>query len=156
MGYIQKSIRNYFYFYIENPLRTYWKVKKYFKFPKLKCQFYKVPTNEAKILSIESYDVFWKDKWDSPRHEYNPKIVISLFRNFHFRIDFTYYYNNSDHSMEYWESILWFVYYNKTLNQAVFEGSCWKTYNYHTKKYEFVEVQVLKDKYHKLYKKEYS
>ena len=155
MGIIQKTLNKYFYFRIKNPLKTYWKVRKYFKFPKLICQFYKSPSNDAKILSIESYDIFWKDKYDSPRHEYNPQIVISLFKNFHFRIDFAYYDNNSDYSMEYWESILWFIYYNKTLNQAVFEGSRWKIYNYHTKKYEFVEVQVLKDKYHKLYKKEH-
>lgn len=156
MGAIQKIINKYFYFYIKNPLKTYWKVRKYFKFPKLICQFYKSPSNDAKILSIESYDIFWKDKWDAPSQERDPIFVITLFNKYHFQIDFRYYYNNSNYSMEYWESILWFVYYDKTLNQAVFEGTSWRKYNPKTTKYEFVEVQVLKDKYHKLYKKEYS
>ena len=79
----------YIDFYWENPLRTYNKVKKYFKRIKPKFQWTFGFRNKAKILEINSFDLMWKDKWNSPRHEYNPRMFFSLFNFIHLYVEWT-------------------------------------------------------------------
>lgn len=113
---------------IRNPFKTWWKARKYFKFPEIRVCFttskYSFPYASGywrgKILDVCIKDVTWKDKWDSPRHEYNPVIFISLFSKFSLWIQFTMSYKNEfgekeDGSMEYWEYILQYVYYKQSL-----------------------------------------
>ena len=53
---------DYFDFYWENPLKTYRTVKHIFRPLKPKFSFECYKAREAKILSINSFDVIWKDK----------------------------------------------------------------------------------------------
>ena len=79
----------YFDLYLENPLKTYKAIKKYFRPIKPKFQWSWYKSNKAKILEINSFDLMWKDKWNSPRHEFNPRINISIFNRLHVYINFT-------------------------------------------------------------------
>lgn len=108
---------NWFNFYWENPFKTYNKIKKYFKSltPKIKIGFGK--RNKAKILEIYSYDLMWKDKYNSPRHEYNPRILISLFNYIHIYIFFNI--DDSFNDMLYWEAALYWLYYKESLQKCV-------------------------------------
>ena len=135
-------INKYFDIYLENPLKTYNKIKGYFRSLKMQCSFQRWKANEAQILSINSFDVIWKDKYDSPRHEFNPRIEISLFNYFHWRIDFTL----GDDSMDdivYWETALYWLYYDKTLSEAIKEANGWSTLNKETGQYEEMTFNVL-------------
>ena len=91
----------YFDICVENPLKSYNKIKKYFKAlkPRFKIGFYK--GNGSKILMLNSFDITWKDKWNTPRHEINPRISISLFNYIHINIDFTLK-EDSMNDMVYW------------------------------------------------------
>lgn len=127
----------YFHFYISNnPLRTWWKARKYFKFPKLSIKIFKSKytapyvwlENVGKILDICIHDVWWKDKYDTPRHERNPIIWIILFRKYHFRVIFHMNYltedcSYKDCSMEYWEYMLNYLHYSHSLKVDRF----WRT-----------------------------
>lgn len=117
----------WFNFYIENPFKTWWKVRKYFKRPKTRIKFfYKLYHPYAssswcgKILDIKITDLKWKDKWNSPRHEGNPLIYFCLFKRFGFYITTCIEYYNEfgekeNGDMEYWEYILNYLYYKKRL-----------------------------------------
>jgi hypothetical protein len=120
-------IRNkWFNLSIYNPLKTWWKVHKYFKRPKVSISFFSDVRQNcpfasyryvAKILNILSYDISWKDKYDSPRHEISPYIWVCFFGIFGFSIHFKF---SKEYLKEmiYWESILNFIYYDKYLNEA--------------------------------------
>ena len=124
-------IRNkYFGISIENPLKTWWKARKFFKFPKWKVKLHYVYPYEGYpyasykvlglILDINIRDLIWKDKWDSPRHEFNPLIYICLFRKFALTIyPYIYYYNEfgekENGDMYYWEYLVDYVYYSHNL-----------------------------------------
>ena len=121
-------IGKYFGLVFENPLKTWWKARKYFKFPKVRFSFgglWLYPTlNDlcAKILDIWITDVSWKDKYNSPRHIRNPYICITLFRKYCFLIEFGMTYitvdgKEHDCEMEYWEYMLDYVYYSKKLSK---------------------------------------
>ena len=125
----------YFNISISNPLKTWWQARKYFKFPKVKWYFYSNKYSypfaskhwQGKILDIDIHDVYWKDKWNSPRHERNPLIYICLFGKYTMCIRFTAEYINEfgemkDHGMEYWEYLLDYLYYSKSLALK----SCWQ------------------------------
>ena len=128
MLYTKNNWDSYFNIRIENPLKTWWKARKYFKFPKIKFKFYLVhkygPYPYAtyhwigKILDISIIDVSWKDKYNSPRHEESPNIFICLFRKFALSI-FLYntYYNEFNEKVNgdlyYWEYLLSWLYYTK-------------------------------------------
>lgn len=114
---------------VENPLKTWWKARKYFKFPDIfvslssNKNIYPYATNKwrGKILDIEIQDLYWKDKWNSPRHERDPLIYICLFSKFSLWIGFTKYRigefgEKESASMEYWEYMLDYLYYSKTLS----------------------------------------
>ncbi len=125
---------------IYNPFKTWWKARKYFKCPKITPFICLVKTFcgypyasyhwIGKIIDIYFSDVIWKDKWDSPRHERNPLVWICLFRKIAFGLRFNIYKINEfgqkeDGNMYYWEYILDYLYYDKTLELK----SCWTRYS---------------------------
>lgn len=132
---IKKKIKDYISFEIENPLKTYNKIKKYFKPLSRRIQFCKVylgsgfPSyyrNYSKVLDVRCYDVMWKDKWNSPGYEYNPCLSIVLFKKWKIFVDWKFIdFNQEDHSCEYWESALTWVYYKKDLQFSVMENTGW-------------------------------
>ena len=120
---------------INNPFKTWWKARKYFKRPSIKCHFgllkYNFPYANrnyiGKIIDISIHDVGWKDKYDSPRHERNPYVWICLFRLFRFEIgtrinDITEIGKVEDRSTFYWEYLLDYLYYSKSLKI----NQCWE------------------------------
>ena len=128
---------------INNPFKTWWKARKYFKRPSIKCHFgllkYSFPYANrdyiGKIIDISIHDVMWKDKYNSPRHERNPYVWICLFRLFRFEIStrinaLTETGKVEDRSMFYWEYLLDYLYYSKSLKIS----RCWehssKVYHY--------------------------
>lgn len=135
--------------YYENPLKTYNKIKKYFRPIKAKFNWSFGKGNKPYIIELNSFDVTWKDKWRSPRHEYNPRIILSLFNYIHLYVDFTV--GDSMDDMVYWEAALWWIYYNKDLEQSVKRSNGWSQYNEETKEYERFNYSILKDKYQKMF-----
>ena len=120
---------------INNPFKTWWKARKYFKRPSIKCHFgllkYSFPYANrdyiGKIIDISIQDVMWKDKYNSPRHERNPYVWICLFRLFRFEIstrinDITETGKVEDRSTFYWEYLLDYLYYSKSLKI----NQCWE------------------------------
>lgn len=85
----------------------------------------------GKILDVCSHDLYWKDKYDTPRHERNPIIFISLFRKISLWVTFTNPYIDEtckveDGSMYYWEYMLNYLYYDKSkslLNSLKMSGA---------------------------------
>lgn len=129
---------------IENPFKTWWKAKKYFKFPELYIRC----TNKYHSnywFYIEAFDILWKDKWDSPRHEISPRITIVIFKKFALSISIE---GDVEYSWIYWETILDYLYYTKDLKKALENNSGWKTF----KENEInVETICLKPKYYGKY-----
>lgn len=132
---------------IENPLKTWKKVKQYFKKPKLSINFFSHPMyncpfasfkNIAKILEIRASDVGWKEKYDSPRHERPPYIWVCLFKRFGFSFNWHIWYQDEygkTHSGDdfYWEYLLDYLYFNKNLNHYdiwVQNSELYKEYKY--------------------------
>ena len=144
------KIRDYFDFCITNPFKLYNKINKYFKPLKSKLYFNNMKGHSAKILEICSFDVTWKDKWNSPRHEFNPRIMISLFNRFHWRIEFTL---NGDYmeDMVYWEAALSWLFYEKPLHKAIKESTGWSHYNKETDKYEPMQFKLLRESWQSMY-----
>ena len=143
-------INDYFDFYFENPLKTYKKIKKYFRPIKPKVQFTLLKGREAKILTINSFDLMWKSKWDTPRHEFNPRIKISLFNYFNIFITFTIGDDSMD-DMVYWEAALYWLYYKKSLHSAIKSATGWSDYNKETGKYEPMTFNILKEPWQTMY-----
>ena len=117
----------YFNIRIENPFKTWWKARKYFKMPSTAT--IRIVTNEtpyarkdycAKILDIWIHDLCWKDKFRSPRHERNPLIFICFFNWLSIWIYPNIYRINEfgekeNGDMYYWEYLLNYLYYSKSL-----------------------------------------
>lgn len=106
-------IRDSFTIGWKNPFRTIWKARKIFKRPEI--YLYIGPWKglgylyrESFLLSVTSQDVIWKDKYNTPRLEYPPRIDIVLFKYLHFHLRIDGPKNQED---EYWEQILWTLYY---------------------------------------------
>lgn len=108
---------------IENPLRTWWKARKYFIRPKISIHFFTNPIYNcpyaslnwiSNLLDICSNDIGWKDKFDDPRFETAPYIWVCLFKRIGFSINFIV---NKDGIKEnlYWEYLLNYLYYSKSL-----------------------------------------
>lgn len=138
-------MNDYFDIYLENPFKTYNKVKRWFKPINPKFQWYFGKRYKPIFLELKSFDVLWKDKFNEPRHEFNPRIKISLFNYIHLYVDFTTGDNMTD--MVYWEAILDWIYYDKDLQEAC--TNHWQQYNNETKEYEYLSFELLKDKYQK-------
>lgn len=124
---------------IENPLKTWWKARKYFKFPNIsiKSAFRFEKSKLGKILNIECWDLMWKDKFRSPRHEINPHIYIDIFSFIHIYIEFTKTYLNefgekSNGDTMYWEYMLSYLYYKNNLKGY----STWQT---DSKLYKYID-----------------
>ena len=117
---------------MENPLRTWWKVRKWFRIPKPSIYFGPIISGlpcklPDKWIELYIYDVSWKDKYNSPRHERNPYVWICLFRLFRFEIStrintLTETGKVEDRSMFYWEYLLNYLYYSKSLKI----NQCWE------------------------------
>lgn len=106
---------------IQNPFKTWWKVRKYFKFPEL----YISSTNKYYSeywFYIQTFDILWKDKWNSPRQEINPRITISIFKKFALNISIE---GNIKYSWIYWETILDYLYYTNDLKKALENNDGW-------------------------------
>lgn len=131
-----KWYKNWFAFQIENPFKTWWKARKYFKIPHTVIKFinnkhrfpYACKYWQGKILDINIHDIEWKDKWNSPRHEFNPLIYICLFGRFSIWIYPKIYWfdefgERKSEDMHYWEYLLDYLYYSKSLKLS----SMWTT-----------------------------
>ena len=143
---------NYFWINLENPFKTYNKINKYFK--SLKPQFYIGRTwgYNSRILDIVCYDVCWKSKWDSPRHEWDPYFKLALFNLFEFRITWSYINSSGDNeSMEYWESALNWLYFNKDLQSSVEDATGWQHLNPETNTWEDKKYNFLREPYQQYY-----
>ena len=111
---------------MENPLRIWWKVRKWFRIPKPSIYFGPIISGlpcglPNKWIELHSYDVTWKDKYDSPRFEFTPQINLELFKKYQLLL--TFQTNNND---VYWETILDIIYYNKSLKEAI-DRNTWET-----------------------------
>lgn len=143
---------NYFWINLKNPFKTYNKIKKYFK--SLKPQFYIGRTwgYNSRILDIVCCDVCWKSKWDSPRHEWDPYFKLALFNTFEFRITWSYINSSGDNeSMEYWESALNWIYFNKDLQSSVEDATGWQHLNPETNTWEDKKYNFLRKPYQQYY-----
>ena len=108
-----------------NPWYHWWKARKYFKRPKAHFLFTKnfwtfgLPCRRDyynPILSINFDALGWKDKYNSPRHEWDPMINIVFFRTWHLIWIFNWVDKTDDHSntrsAATWEAILDYLYYS--------------------------------------------
>ena len=105
-----------------SPLRTWRKAKKYFRFPDIKFHLITYPYSYYKFNwydFLHISDIIWKDKYNSPRHEGNPYIIINLFNLIQFQWEFGRWINNKDYSLEYWESLLYYTKYNKSILESL-------------------------------------
>lgn len=145
------TYNKWFNIYWENPFKTYNKIKKYFRRIKLKFSWTFIKKkSSAKILEFNSFDLTWKDKWNSPRYEFNPRINISLFQYIHLHIELTLK-EDSMSDIAYWEAALYWLYYNKSLHRAVKNATGWTQYNEETKRYEPIPFQILKEPFQTMY-----
>lgn len=113
---------------MENPFKTWWKVRKWFKFPKPSIYFGPIVSGlpyglPDKWIELYIYDVTWKDKYNSPRFEFTPQINLDLFKKYQLLLTF----QTSDDYI-YWETILDIIYYNKSLKEAI-DINTWETCN---------------------------
>lgn len=117
--------KDWIFINIHNIISINWERKKVIKaikgvFIPLKCHFkftkdyapFMFCNHYGKLFSIISFDVKWKDKWHTPRHEENPFTSIALFNKFFF--NWTWELPYKDHWIDnddYWEQALWYLYY---------------------------------------------
>lgn len=115
-----------------NPWYHWWKARKYFKRPKAHFLFRKnfwtfgLPIRRdyySPVIDIEFHALGWKDKWDSPRHEWDPMICITFFRTWHLLWIFNWATKHKKDSitgsMATWEAILDYTRYDKSLSYVV-------------------------------------
>lgn len=114
-----------------NPWYHWWKARKYFKKPKCHLHkgkltwFFGFPCDKKylnSILDIRFSSLGWKDKYNSPRHEWDPYISIVFFRKYQLLWIFNWI-NKKDkfsdtRSMATWESILDYIYYNESIEHC--------------------------------------
>lgn len=87
--------------------------------------------NLAKLLDVDVVDVTWKDKYDTPRYEYAPRIQITLFWGLVFLV--WWGYADKDYKMwdndRYWEQFLWTKYYSHNDIEKAKETWPWRDRN---------------------------
>lgn len=98
-------------------LKTFWKVRKLVKRPKLRVKFILGRGNNIgdlrpgnPMLSFVQEDVSWKDKYGTPRFEASPQaslFVLGGLLQIFLELDVS---DNFD-EYRYWEQILWAIYY---------------------------------------------
>lgn len=140
----------YFEWYYENPFTTYNKIKAFFKPLTWKWTWSFRKGNAAKIFEFNSFDVRWKDKWDSPRHEISPTITVSLFNYIHLTITFICDSNYVE-DMVYWETALYWIYYKKHLPKALDLAGGWEEADPTTGVNREIKCSVLKEPWQALY-----
>lgn len=110
--------------YIDNPFKTYKRVSKYFKRPKIKFIFewlgYRKYLNKHILININ--DVKWKLKYDYISVEYTPSIYLRLFKCIYISLSFRYKCDD----LIYWETLLTYLYLDKTLQEAI-DLNTWHT-----------------------------
>ena len=129
----EKWYSNLIAFTIGNPLKTWWKARKYFKFPHVSIGIYynswlhpyATRKCRGKILDIDIHDVMWKDEYDTPRYERNPFIYICLFSRLSLWITFPMRYKDEFDewqycSDDYWKYMLDYLYYSHDLKNFSF------------------------------------
>ena len=145
------DFRKWIYLSISNPKKTMNKLKGIFK--PLKCYFkFSVRTpypvlwvSEPAYIHIMSSDVYWKDKDDTPRFEYLPYIWIHIYKwNFVWYWDLPDgigYNPKVDCIEDYWEQVLWYLYFTNTISQGLLNKpniekakESWPWIDYKTKK----------------------
>jgi hypothetical protein len=135
-----------FKFDVENPFKTYNKVKKYFKFPKTKIKFGTVKNkNKAKILNIKSRDLEYKCKYRELVHVADPYIKIYLFNKFWIYIYFTAEFTNDLGDKEtcstlYWEQILMYLYEFQNISTTF---KCGYSQKYFSKLYNNKLIEII-------------
>lgn len=119
------NFKNWIYLYLINPLTTYKKAKGVFKPLQLyfRCGKNINPDgwySKPAFLQIVTKDVSWKDKYDTPRFESSPCIWIHFYK-----YDLIWYWGLPTHQYleqdEYWEQLLWYVYYYNTYSQGLLD-----------------------------------
>lgn len=115
-----------------NPLYHWWKARKYFKRPKChficgkNIWFFGLPIREDcwnPIIDFRISALGWKSKYNSPRHEWDPYICISLFRKWKLVWIFNWISkkdpDSDTRSMATWEAILDMLYFKKSLAEVL-------------------------------------
>lgn len=111
------NLKNFIYINLSNPFKTMKKLKGVFK--PIKCKFSFNWGDWAPVLwcsypatiQINTYDVLWKDKYDTPRYEESPYIWIHIWK-----LNFVWKWEAPE---EYWEQALWYLYYSGTITQEL-------------------------------------
>ena len=98
--------------------------------PMASTEYLKWMTPKWFPIYVMSWDIAWKDKMDDPRFENDGYFIIFFGRNYHTCWQFSFsvsapevYCNNDctskDFEDNYWESILWYLYYAHKYNKPV-------------------------------------
>lgn len=129
-----------------NPYYYWWKVRKYWKMPKIHLAhlgkvtwWHGLPTSinyYSKYFDIRLRGLGWKDKCNYPSYEWDPYLCFTFFRKF--QIIFTwnfcpYFYNHQEYNtinMFTWEAILAMVNYGKNITDACHDFGEYQTFNY--------------------------
>lgn len=132
MAWYNKKLEKWFNFYLENPFKTWWKARKYFKRPKISINFFTHPMYNCpyasfkyigKILDIKSCDVSYKRKYESICFEAAPYIWLCFFKRFGFSINLHTYFRDEFGDIQfldiyYWEYLLNYLVDKKRLSTA--------------------------------------
>lgn len=114
------------------PLYQWYKAKDKFKKPICHFSFgkphwffgwYVNPKYINPIIDIRSSSLGWKDKENSPRHEWDPFFAITFFRRYRFIWIWNYISDPLDtndcvRSMSTWEALLDYLYYDRDIRQV--------------------------------------
>jgi hypothetical protein len=95
--------------------------------PAASAEFLKWHTPKWFPIHIVSWDIGWKDKYNTPRYERPGYFIIFFGRDYHKHWQFSmtvtapdFFCNNDctieDHDDNYWESMLWYLHYADTYN----------------------------------------
>ncbi len=116
-----------------NPWYHWWKARKYFKRPKAhlikgeKIWFFGLPCRRDyynRLLDIRFSALGWKDKYNSPRHEWDPYIAITFLRKYHIIWVFNWVVkedkDSHTSSLATWEAILDYLYYKTPIDRVLY------------------------------------
>lgn len=137
---------NKFWHEYHNPYYYWWKVRKFWKIPKIHLAYRgKVTWFFGLPADLEYYNKYFdvklsglgkKDKEGSPRHEWDPYLCFTFFRKWQviFTLNFVPYFTKNAFeyqtiSMITWECILEMTEYNKNISDACHDGGFWSTYH---------------------------
>lgn len=95
--------------------------------PAASTEFLKWHTPKWFPIHVSSWDIGWKDKYNTPRYEHPGYFIVFFGRDYHKHWQFSmtvtapdFFCNNDctvkDHDDNYWESMLWYLYYADTYN----------------------------------------